>query len=42
MYSSEVDDHGIDFIVKNKLGDFLEVQVKTICKTNYMFKKKRR
>ena len=40
VYSSEVDDHGIDFIVKNKLGDFLEVQVKTIYKTNYMFIKK--
>lgn len=37
VYSSEVDDHGVDFIAKNKAGDYLEVQVKTICKTNYMF-----
>ena len=40
VYSSEVDDHGVDFVVKNKAGDFLEVQVKTICKTNYMFIRK--
>lgn len=37
VYSSEVDDHGVDFIAKNKVGEYLEVQVKTICKTNYMF-----
>ena len=40
VYSSEVDDHGVDFIAKNINGDFIEVQVKTICRTNYMFIKK--
>ncbi len=40
VYSSEVDDHGVDFIAKNKNGEYLEVQVKAICKTNYMFIKK--
>lgn len=40
VYSSEVDDHGVDFIAKNQKGDYLEIQVKAICKTNYMFIKK--
>lgn len=40
VYSSEVDDHGVDFIVKNKSGKIFEVQVKTICRTGYMFIKK--
>ncbi len=40
VYTSEVDDHGVDFIAKNKDGVFLEVQVKSICKTSYMFIKK--
>ena len=40
VYSSEVDDHGVDFIAKSKANKYLEVQVKTICKTNYMFIKK--
>ena len=37
VYSSEVDDHGVDFIAKNKAGEFFEVQVKAICRTTYMF-----
>ncbi len=40
VYTSEVDDHGVDFVAKNKAGAYLEVQVKSICKTNYMFIKK--
>lgn len=40
VYTSEVDDHGIDFIAKNKSGRFLEIQVKSIRKTNYVFMEK--
>ncbi|SNT04937.1 protein of unknown function [Anaerovirgula multivorans] len=40
VYTSEVDDHGIDFIVKNKNGRFLEIQVKSIRQTNYVFMQK--
>ena len=37
IYSSEVDDHGIDFIAESKRG-FLKFQVKTIRKgTGYVF-----
>jgi len=39
VYTSEVDEHGIDFIIKTKKGMFLEIQVKSIRygKTNYVF-----
>lgn len=37
VYTSEVDDHGIDFIAKTKSGAFLEIQVKSVRKTNYVF-----
>ena len=37
VYTSEVDDHGIDFIVKTKGGPFLEIQVKSIRGLNYIF-----
>lgn len=39
VYSTEVDDKGIDFIVKNKIGKVFEIQVKT---TNgkYVFMRK--
>ena len=37
VYSSEVDDHGVDFVAKTKDGHFLEVQVKSSRKTNYVF-----
>lgn len=42
VYTSEVDDHGIDFVVKNKLGKFFEIQVKAIrlVKTGYVFIRK--
>lgn len=40
VYSLEVDDHGVDFVVKSEAGEFFEVQVKSICKTNYMYIKK--
>lgn len=39
IYSSEVDDHGIDFLVETKLHHFLRFQVKTIrtASTGYVF-----
>jgi len=40
VYTSEVDDHGIDFIAKNKNGEFIELQVKSVRQTNYIFMQK--
>lgn len=41
VYTSEVDNHGVDFVVKNPNNNhFYEVQVKSICKCNYAFIKK--
>lgn len=40
IYTSEVDDHGIDFIAKSKDGRFLELQVKAVRQTNYIYLKK--
>jgi len=40
VYTSEVDDHGIDFVAKIKNGEFLEIQVKAIRKSNYVFMRK--
>ena len=40
VYASEVDDHGIDFIIKTKSGRFLEIQVKSVRQTNYVFMQK--
>ena len=37
VYTSEVDDHGVDFVIKTQKGVFYEVQVKSIRKTNYAF-----
>ena len=37
VYTSEVDDHGVDFVIKDRRGNFYEVQVKSIRKTNYAF-----
>ena len=37
VYTSEVDDHGVDFVVKDPKGFFLEVQVKSSMKSNYVF-----
>ena len=38
VYTSEVDDHGVDFVVKNKAGKFYEVQVKSMrSPTSYVF-----
>ena len=41
VYTSEVDDHGVDFIAKDRnTGIFYEVQVKSQYKGNYSFVKK--
>src|SRR5215831_17937530 len=40
VYSAEVDDRGIDFIVRHELGRFYEVQVKSIRGLNYIFMQK--
>ena len=40
VYTSEVDDHGVDFVVKNRSGAFFEVQVKSVRNDNYVFIKK--
>lgn len=40
IYSSEVDDHGVDFIVKDKNGRFCEVQVKSLRNKGYVFVQK--
>lgn len=40
IYSSEVDDHGVDFIVKDKNGRFCEIQVKSLRNKGYVFVQK--
>lgn len=40
VYTSEVDDHGIDFVAKTNGGGFIEIQVKAIRNTNYVFMRK--
>lgn len=40
VYSSEVDDHGIDFIIKDKNGRFCEIQVKSLRGLGYVFMQK--
>ncbi|MBP1765042.1 MAG: hypothetical protein H6Q65_2100 [Firmicutes bacterium] len=40
VYTSEVDDHGIDFIVKSKDGSFFEIQVKSVRQIGYVFMQK--
>lgn len=37
VYSSEVDDHGVDFIIKDKKQRFCEIQVKSLRGTGYVF-----
>jgi len=37
VYTSEVDDHGVDFIVKDKNKGFCEVQVKSVRGKGYVF-----
>lgn len=37
VYQTEVDDRGVDFVARYKRGRFIEVQVKSIRSTNYVF-----
>ncbi|MHB1756796.1 MAG: DUF4365 domain-containing protein [Leptospirillum sp.] len=37
VYSPEVDDHGIDFIVRRPRGQFYEIQVKSLRGLGYIF-----
>lgn len=37
VYSAEVDDHGIDFVVRSSRGTYYDVQVKSIRNLNYVF-----
>jgi hypothetical protein len=38
VYKTEVDDHGVDFVVKApKTSEFYEVQVKSLRKSNYVY-----
>jgi hypothetical protein len=37
VYTTEVDDHGVDFIVKDKNGRFCEIQVKSLRGKGYIF-----
>lgn len=40
VYTSEVDDHDVDFIVKDKRDRFCEIQVKSKTKKGYIFVQK--
>ncbi len=40
IYSTEVDDKGIDFVIRNEKGDFFEIQVKSIRWKSAVFMKK--
>jgi hypothetical protein len=40
VYTSEVDDRGIDFVTRYENGPFLSVQVKSIRKSGYVFVRK--
>jgi hypothetical protein len=40
VYSTEVDDRGIDFVARHKTGPFIEIQVKSLRKYGYVFMRK--
>lgn len=40
VYTSEVDDRGIDFVVRKDRGSFFEVQVKSVRNLGYVFCRK--
>lgn len=37
VFSAEVDDRGIDFVIRNDAGKHFDIQVKTITGTNYTY-----
>lgn len=40
IYSAEVDDKGIDFVIRDPAGTYTEVQVKSVRNGNYVFMRK--
>ncbi|MFJ8528491.1 DUF4365 domain-containing protein [Bacillus sp. NPDC094106] len=40
VYSPEIDDHGIDFIIKDKKGNYKEIQVKSKRGMGYVYMEK--
>ena len=40
VYTSEVDDHGIDFVIRLDAKHYLDIQVKTVRGYNYIFARK--
>ncbi|MDX5981234.1 DUF4365 domain-containing protein [Exiguobacterium profundum] len=40
VYTSEVDDHGVDFVIKDSNNRFCEIQVKAIRNSGYVFMQK--
>lgn len=40
VYSTEVDDRGIDFVARHEVGPFIEVQVKSLRSLGYIFMQK--
>ena len=42
VYTSEVDDHGVDFICKKNKNEFLQIQVKSIRDSGYVFMQARK
>jgi len=41
VFTTEVDDKGIDFVIKNKKGVFCEIQVKSLRNNGYAFMKQK-
>ncbi len=42
IYTAEVDDKGIDFVVRNDAGQYFDIQVKSIRGMNYIFLPKKK
>jgi len=40
VYETEVDDRGVDFVVRHDRSDFIEIQVKSVRGTGYVFMQK--
>ena len=40
VYTTEVDDRGIDFVARHETGRFIEVQVKSLRNNGYVFMQK--
>ena len=42
VYTSEVDDHGVDFVCKKNKKEFMQIQVKSIRDYGYVFMQERK